>query len=337
MYSNILHPEALEIVQIALESAKWHTSSIPRPSTESLIRILQIIISNNIFHFNGYFYKQKIGLAMGSRSSCSVSDITVHPFECRLIKQHAQHIAKWFRFRDDILILWLGNMDQLQAFINLANTMHPTLKFTFEYSPTSVSFLDLTIYKSPNFHNTGKLSTKVFTKPTDTFMYLEPSSSHPKSVFSGLFKGETIRYIRNSSTMEDFELKLHQFSKHLQLRGHKYTDISSKTKSVSYSDRKPYLTSKSTTPDSSNNQPHHNRRSTPLVFTTIFDPHTRNLKIALLKHWHYITNNKFVSNLFPKPPLIAYKRGPNIADRLIRSRLSPLKTENHSPAQSRIG
>ena len=49
------------------------------------------------------------------------------------------------------------------------NTLHPNLKFTADISDSTINFLDLTIFKSPDYHNTGKLSTKVFTKPCDTF------------------------------------------------------------------------------------------------------------------------------------------------------------------------
>ena len=48
----------------------------------------------------------------------------------------------------------------------------------------------------------------------------------------------------------------------------------------------------------------------PLVFTLPFSPQIKhsNLKRALFKHWHLINDSDFLHNLFPAPPLLAFKR-----------------------------
>ena len=59
--------------------------------------------------------------------------------------------------------------------INYINSFHATIKFTANYSPNSVNFLDVTINKSPQ-----GISTNVYCKPTDTHQYLLSGSYHPK-------------------------------------------------------------------------------------------------------------------------------------------------------------
>jgi hypothetical protein len=263
---------------------------------------------------------------MGSKASCSISDATVHPFELKLIQRYSNRIAAWHRFRDDIFMIWTGSETELKLFIEETNRMHPTLKFTFEYSTQEVNFLDITIFKGKNFLSKGILDTKVYTKPTDTFMYLEPSSAHPHHVYMGLIKGETTRYIRNCSHYMDFKTKLDHFLKHMAKRGHNPVRIKKATSTVQHKHRQKML--HSTYQTTSKGLPTSTikyKAQPPLTISTTFDPGLKHLKQAFLAHWRIIQNNINLSNLFPEPPIVAYKRGRNISDIIIRSRLSPTK------------
>ena len=57
------------------------------------------------------------------------------------------------------------------------NTLHSTLKFTADISNSSINFLHITIYiRIQTSRTQGKLSTKIFTKPCDTFhQYIMPT------------------------------------------------------------------------------------------------------------------------------------------------------------------
>ncbi len=55
---------------------------------------------------------------------------------------------------------WDGDQDSLKQFVRYLNNAHPTIKFTYECSPTTVDFLDLTLYKGPRFELENKLDTK---------------------------------------------------------------------------------------------------------------------------------------------------------------------------------
>ena len=47
--------------------------------------------------------------------------------------------------------------------------MHPTLKFTHEWSKTEINFLELTLYKGRKIKNTQILDIKCFSKPVTHF------------------------------------------------------------------------------------------------------------------------------------------------------------------------
>ena len=71
-----------------------------------------------------------------------------------------------------------GHMEWiLLEFINHLNTVHSSIKFTRDISPTEIPFLDLII------NTTGsKLYTRLHTKTTDRHMYLNFRSEHPLSL-----------------------------------------------------------------------------------------------------------------------------------------------------------
>ena len=52
--------------------------------------------------------------------------------------------------------------------------MHPTIKFTAEWSKTSINFLDVTVSLVE-----GVIETDLYVKPTDSHQYLQSSLYHP--------------------------------------------------------------------------------------------------------------------------------------------------------------
>ena len=52
--------------------------------------------------------------------------------------------------------------------------MHPTIKFTADWSKTSINFLDVTVSFTE-----GIIETDLYVKCTDSHKYLPPSSCYP--------------------------------------------------------------------------------------------------------------------------------------------------------------
>ena len=79
---------------------------------------------------------------MGSPSSPEMSDITFHDLEMKIIQRYDTQIIVWFRFRDDIFMIFNGTEKELNKVIKEINTMHPTYEFSFESSTQEVIYLD---------------------------------------------------------------------------------------------------------------------------------------------------------------------------------------------------
>ena len=81
----------------------------------------------------------------------------------------------WLRYLDDSFCLWTDTIQKLEEFLEFLNGFHPSIKFTMDYSPYHINYLDVLITKDES----GKtLCTSLYTKPTDTQQYLHQQSYH---------------------------------------------------------------------------------------------------------------------------------------------------------------
>ena len=80
----------------------------------------------------------------------------------------------WWRYIDDIFLIWEHDEEFLKLFLEKINKIHPKIKFTADWSYSWVNFLDVKVIKRD-----GKIITDLYAKPTDTHQYLVSSSCHP--------------------------------------------------------------------------------------------------------------------------------------------------------------
>ena len=122
----------------------------------------------------------------------------------------------WWRYLDDIFMIWTGNEDELREFIEYLNNLHPTIKFTSEQSSSSVAFLDTTV----SIKN-GKISTDLYVRPTDTHQYLLSSSCHPHHTKRSIPYSLGLRLRRICSNDTAFNKGRDELAEHLKKRGYK--------------------------------------------------------------------------------------------------------------------
>ena len=71
----------------------------------------------------------------------------------------------WWRFIDDIFMVWTEGEDNLQTFLHHLNSVHPTIKLKHEFSNfshQSLPFLDVQVYLDNSL-----IETDLHTKPTN--------------------------------------------------------------------------------------------------------------------------------------------------------------------------
>ena len=103
LYTNIPHDEGLEEIEIGLN--KRLNQKVP---TDFLVKMMEIILKNNIFEFHEGYYKQNIGAAMGSKPIPPYANNFMAKID-RLIKKTkgAEALLLLKRFLDDYFLIFL--------------------------------------------------------------------------------------------------------------------------------------------------------------------------------------------------------------------------------------
>ncbi|XP_043263261.1 uncharacterized protein LOC122403673 [Colletes gigas] len=147
-----------------------------------LCRVLQPLtehcLTSTYFTYQGEFYRQETGAAMGSPISPVVADIFMVHLEKTILENAPAKPTAWFRYVDDTFVIWRHGREALNSFHNFINSIHPSIKFTVEIEKNQqIPFLDVLV----NRKHDGTLGHKAYRKPTHTDRYLQASSHHHPS------------------------------------------------------------------------------------------------------------------------------------------------------------
>jgi len=148
------------------------------------------ITKQNYFSSKNKTLIQQDGLAMGAPTS----DIIAEFFLQNLEDAHLTHlsnkhkIVSYFRYVDDILIIYNANYTGIDNIQKDFNALHPNTKFTAETETNNkLNFLDVTIHRTPT---NWKIS--IYRKPSFTDTIIPYSSNHPAQ-----HKYATIMFLHN--------------------------------------------------------------------------------------------------------------------------------------------
>ena len=141
---------------------------------EDIILLLEFCLKNTYFSFQGQFYEQVEGAAMGSPVSPIVANLYMEYLEQKALST-APHPPKfWGRYVDDTFVI--HKEATKQGFLQHINSVDPAIRFTVEDNKEdgSIPFLDTIVKPEAD----GSLSITVYRKPTHTDQYLQWDSHH---------------------------------------------------------------------------------------------------------------------------------------------------------------
>ena len=320
LYTNIPHNEGIDACRHFLDTRDRSTSTI---RTETLCDLIRMILTMNVFEFNNKYYIQSHGTAMGTRMAPSYANLFLAKFETDALRSapHQPHI--WWRFIDDIFIIWTHTEDDLHAFITYLNNLHPTIKFTSSHSYTSISFLDVKV----SLNQFGQVETDLHTKPTDKHQYLLHSSCHPIHTKRAIPFSLALRLRRICSSDETFALRANELTQYLNDRGYNLSFLKHEIQRVRAITRDETLKPSQIT----SNQP----SRVPLVIT--YNPALRSISSIIRKHFSILSSSARCANVFKSIPLVAFRRTDNLSDKLVRSKLRTVTKTNASKGSFRCG
>ena len=154
---------------------------------EQITDLLSFCLHTTYFVFQGQFYKQKEGAAMGSPVSPIVANLFMEHLENQALSTALNPPKLWIRYVDDTFIIL--KKDHFDEFTNHINTIHPSIKFTSEVEiEGQLPMLDVLFTRQPDKH----LKCKVYRKKTHTDQYLHFDSHHPLQHKLGVIR--TLQY-----------------------------------------------------------------------------------------------------------------------------------------------
>ena len=211
LYTNISHDEAI---------TTFLKKFIQHPKKVFLLDLLKYVLKNNIFKFNNLTFTQLCGVAMGTKLAPALATIYIGDLEENFIKHRTRQPLLWVRYIDDVFTIWPHSKEDFEYFLADLNRAKDRIHFTANISTQSVDFLDLTIYKAPEFLTTQRLSTTIYYKPTNTFSFPLGSSYMPRHIHKGIAIGELTRIIRNTTSPTLYKHYKNRLLMHLRRRGY---------------------------------------------------------------------------------------------------------------------
>jgi hypothetical protein len=164
------------------------------------------ITSQNYFRHNDNIQIQREGLPMGAPSSGLISELFLQHIE----HLHLTHlktklkITEYFRYVDDILLIYDSNHTNIQTKLNDFNTIHHNLEFTAEIeTDNNINFLDINIHRNPSNWNIS-----IYRKPTFTDTLIPHSSNHPAQ-----HKFAAVRFLHNRPNTYDLSTEAYEVEK----------------------------------------------------------------------------------------------------------------------------
>jgi hypothetical protein len=212
LYTNIPHEGGLQAAKEALNNLRPLDE---KPSNDCLINLLEFVLTKNTFQFNGDFFLQICGCAMGSKVAPSYANIYLDRFERLFVYTYPKKPVIWLRYLDDCFCIWQHGEAELNKFFFHLNSCNDNIKFTMEKSNKEIPFLDMLVKINDN-----TIETDLYSKDTDSNNYLLYSSAHPLACKNSIPFSQFLRVRKICTHLRDFDRNAIKLGTHFKRRGY---------------------------------------------------------------------------------------------------------------------
>ena len=149
-------------------------------------------------------------------------------------------------------------------------------------------------------------------KPTDRNQYLLTSYCHPAHVSKNIPFSLALRIVRICTQPERRDTRLMELKDLLLSRGYRAGPLNEAINKAKDIGRTEALKK---TEKLQNSRP---------VFVLQYDPRLPSVTSIVRRHWRTMASqDPYLKEVFPQPPLVAYKVAPNLRTKLVRSKVPP--------------
>ena len=311
LYSNIKQHDGISALKKCLDNRISKD-----PPTEVLITLMNHILTLNNFNFNGRYFLQIKGCAMGTVAAPSYATIYMGNFEeTHIYPDIDNDCPVYARYIDDIFLIYTGGEKKLDEFLTNINTKHDSIKFDYEKSTQSVAFLDTLIY----IDEKRQLRTTLYTKPADTHNYLHFKSSHPRHLKESLPYSQALRLRRICSENNEFIKHSDKLKQQFTARGYSQTLVENQIKKAIAIPREATL--KLAKKEKINRIP----------FVTTFNNTLPPLAQIIRNRWDILKLKPNLKDIFKEPGMLAYRRPMNLKDMIGSNTILDNKVNRKNP------
>ena len=259
LFTSVPVQPAIQIVKQRLQQ----DTTLPQRTNMSISQItslLEFCLTHTYFLFQGKYYEQVQGAAMGSPISPLIANIFMEEFEVKALQSFPNPPSLWLRFVDDTFVI--SKAEHSQDLLHHINNQDPHIQFTVE--PTqqgSLPFLDTLVTIQPD----NTFSTSVYRKPTHTDQYLHWDSNHHITAKQSVFNTLAHRAKTVSSTQENLDKEL----LHIKTALHHCQFPAWALNQWQHKFNHPNQTPVSSTTNTNNNPTNNNNYKTTIVFPYI--------------------------------------------------------------------
>ncbi|CAH2277040.1 Hypothetical predicted protein [Pelobates cultripes] len=237
-----------------------------------------------------------------------------------ILQNYTQQIIRYFRFINDILILWVGSKEEAVQFVHEEavqfvhdlNDLPTQMRLTSTINEHSIQFLDIEIMIIDQ-----KIEYKLYTKSTDCNTLLHFKSFHPQHLKQALPYSQFLRVLQNNSLLRDQQLQL--MYETFRSRGYPRWTLD---KALSRA-RTTFAPSLSVL-----QKPANIRSTFPMLFNTA----NPELTSTIRKNWNTLSSDPSLPEIFRQKLMICYRRNKILKDLLVqtdpRHCYSPVQKEN---------
>lgn len=194
LFTNIPLDETIDIVTNKVYAGVESVNGLMKSDFRKL---LSLSTQGAVFYFNGSYYRQTDGVAMGSPLGPALANAFLCHHEQHWLDDCPLVFAPVFyaRYVDDIFVL-LRSREHVQRLAHYLSSQHPNINFTFEIEDKDcLPFLDVRVFRDAN-----NFSTSVHRKDTFSGVFTNYAAFMPETYKKGLISTLLFRaYTINSS------------------------------------------------------------------------------------------------------------------------------------------
>ena len=273
------------------------------PPTSCVIEALELCSSCDNSVFNNTNYLQTDGTAQGPHMSCSYADLALASYDSKA-PAFDLSLTTWKRSRDDMFVVWTRGPASVSLFLEYLNKIDKMGKIQLTMQAVGddgLEFLDLKL-KMVN----GTISVDVFSKSTNSFTYVLPSTCYPNRNIRNVPKGIDLRLRRICDSDEKYDEQSEEYQKHLIARDYQPGSVKRQFEEVKKLSR-----SEAQRPKVKSDQVR------KLNFSTTYNPSLPNMNTLVKKYLPLLHSDKNLKELFPASAFnTIYRRNKNLKELL---------------------